>query len=626
MFSQMMEKAVQEKLFLSKDEWKPFPKIADRASWSNVTSEAASYFAHLAAENRARTFPILPARSYMRYIKDGNRSEFEGLYFDRRRALFALVIDECIQNKGENLSAIIDLVWAICEESTWVIHAHNRIRKNGYRESILPEIDEDIFIDLFSAETGSLLAWCVYLVGDKLNAESPIIVKRVTSELKKRLTVPYLAYSDYGWMGLSHPDPVNNWNPWINENILAVTLLTEDDPDTRDALLIKIGKSVQRFIDFYAPDGGCDEGPAYFNVAGGSYLDCLDLVYRATECKAALYDQPLTRNMAMYIMNAHIAGKYYINFADAVCRLTPDGMLLLRAAERMNLTTLRDFAVSLLADGDSEPYYRVDYNVIHRRIANLLEFKPETIIPVERPLPLSHAFPGIEVASARQSASGRGLYFAAKGGCNMESHNHNDIGNFIVYLNGEPVLCDIGVETYSRKTFSEERYTIFTMQSGYHNTAIINGFDQNPGYEYKANAFEFLDNGTNAVYSADFASAYPKEACVSAYKRTITLFRDTHIIKVDDAYTLNAVSSGVSVPLISLYEPELLPGKIVLPLENSKAVIEYDSSVFTPRKEKIELTDKKLRNAWLKDCMYRIILSPVAPVSEGSFSLIIKEA
>ena len=626
MFEKMMEKAVRENLFLSKAEFKPFAKINDRAQWESVTGEAKAYLKEMADQYRNRSFPILPARTYMRFLKDGNRSEFEGLYFDRRHALLALVLDECIRNKGENLSTIIDLIWAICEETTWVVSAHNRIERGGEENNILPDADGNIFIDLFSAETGSLLAWCVYLIEDRLNVETPIIVRRVKAELKKRLLKPYLAYSDYFWMGLANENPVNNWNPWINENILAVALTTEEDEETRNALLLKIGKSVQRFLHFYAPDGGCDEGPMYFNIAGGSYLDCLDLVYRATDGKASLYDRPLTQNMASYIMNVHIANQYYVNFADAAARLTPDGMLLLRAAERMKLPMLRDFAVSLLLDGDSEPYFRISYNVIHRRIANLLEFNPEKLEAVKRPLPMSHVFNGIEVAIARTENTTRGLCFAAKGGHNMESHNHNDIGNFVVYLNGEPVLCDIGVETYSRKTFSHERYTIFTMKSSYHNTAIINGFDQLPGYAYKAKNFSFKDDGMTAEYRADISPAYPEEAGVVAYNRSIILDRKSSLIKVEDAYRLKTAAGGVAIPLISLSEPEFLPGKIVLTLKNTKAVIEYDETMFTAGKEELDTSDKSLYNAWRKNVMYRTILSPISPSAEGTFSLTIKEA
>ncbi|MBQ8969943.1 MAG: heparinase II/III family protein, partial [Lachnospiraceae bacterium] len=55
---------------------------------------------------------------------------------------------------------------------------------------------------------------------------------------------------------------------------------------------------------------------------------------------------------------------------------------------------------------------------------------------------------------------------------------HNDVGSFTLYKEGKPFLIDLGVETYTKKTFSEDRYEIWTMQSAYHNTvSFLDGPD-----------------------------------------------------------------------------------------------------------------------------------------------------
>ena len=67
---------------------------------------------------------------------------------------------------------------------------------------------------------------------------------------------------------------------------------------------------------------------------------------------------------------------------------------------------------------------------------------------------------------------------AVKAGNNGDSHNHNDVGSFTLYKEGKPFLIDLGVETYSKKTFSKDRYEIWTMQSAYHNTvSFLDGSD-----------------------------------------------------------------------------------------------------------------------------------------------------
>ena len=90
--------------------------------------------------------------------------------------------------------------------------------------------------------------------------------------------------------------------------------------------------------------------------------------------------------------------------------------------------------------------------------------------------------PDREIMTARSFPnSSEGLYIAAKGGNNAENHNHNDVGNFIIYCDGKPVIIDVGVETYIQKTFSKDRYDIWTMQSQYHNLPTINGVQQKNG-------------------------------------------------------------------------------------------------------------------------------------------------
>lgn len=626
MFHAAVLQALRENLILSAERFHPFPTIDERKKWTSLPDEAKNYYAAYAQNVRAQTIPILPARAYMRFLTDGNRTEFEKMYFDRRRMLFSLVIDECIQNTGENLNAIIDLIWAICEESTWVIHAHNCIRSNNYKESILPEVDKDTYIDLFSAETGSLLSWCLYLIKPRLDEKSEIIARRVLLEIDRRIFTPYLAYSDFWWMGLDTDRVVNNWNPWINENVLACALTMEKDENRRKALIEKIARSVDSFLNVYAPDGGCDEGPSYFNVAGGSYLDCLDLMYRATEGKLNLYNLDFTKNMARYIMNVHIGHQYYINFADAPGALTPDGMLLLRAAGRMSDPVLSGFAVSLLSEGDSAWCFGADYNVIHRRIANILEYDESELSQTERPFPLSHAFYGIQVCSARESSSVRGLYFAAKGGNNLESHNHNDVGNFIVYINGHPALLDIGVETYSRKTFSSERYDIWTMQSGYHNTAIINGCEQLPGETHCANGFSFKDDGNAAVFRADIAKAYGENAGAKRYERTITLDRIRKTITLRDEFILSCTKNDVVIPLISIAKPEIKEGEIIIPTRDSALILSFDKNVFSVTMETHDMSDSKLQSAWQTNTAYRTLLRKTTAEKEGCLTLVMKSA
>ena len=111
-----------------------------------------------------------------------------------------------------------------------------------------------------------------------------------------------------------------------------------------------------------------------------------------------------------------------------------------------------------------------------------------------------------------------------------ESHNHNDVGNFILFQNGHPVLIDIGVGTYTAQTFNAHRYELFYMQSEYHNCPTINNVAQHAGSQYSSHNVSFVEHANNGGihFSADIAKAYPTEAHVKQWIRSFDFDRNTN--------------------------------------------------------------------------------------------------
>ena len=211
-------------------------------------------------------------------------------------------------------------IWAICEESFWGVPAHISGQKAG---TGLPDISEPI-VDLFAAETSSLLAWIAYLIGPQLDTVSPLIVPRIKLEIDRRILTPLLQRDDFWWMGFNSPTRrVNNWNPWICSNWLASTLLIEQDETLRARSVFKAIQALDNFIDQYPQDGGCDEGLGYWGRAGASLYDCLELLYSATDGQISVYDHPLIRNIGQYIYRVQINDRYFVNFADASAMIAP---------------------------------------------------------------------------------------------------------------------------------------------------------------------------------------------------------------------------------------------------------------------------------------------------------------
>jgi hypothetical protein len=221
--------------------------------------------------------------------------------------------------------------------------------------------------------------------------------------------------------------------------------------------------------------------------------------------------------------------------------------------------------------------------------------------------------------------SNRGFYVAAKGGHNAESHNHNDVGNFIVYADGYPAIIDVGVETYTAKTFSSRRYEIWTMQSAYHNLPTINGVMQKDGKAYKAAGVRYEATEKSVTFSLDLSAAYPGEAQVRSYVRTITLNRNRDVT-VRDKCALAEVTDNLKISLMSWREPQVYTeGMIRLanPPEISDLApltVRYDEKKFHAIVETIPLEDARLRSSW-GDRLYRIVLTAKQKLTEDDFTI-----
>lgn len=311
--SKSYSKEVLKDILIPRQSWHPFPTVDERAGWLALPESVRQCHIRRGEQAGQRDWPDLPATLFLEYVRKGNRTNYEKRHFARRAILRDMVIGECMEGKGRFVDKIADAVWSVCEESSWTLPAHIGAQKLGRS---LPDTAEPI-VALFSAETASLLAWTVYLVGDKLDEVSPFIRWRVEREVDNRVLTPYLQ-RDFWWMGFGERKRrPNNWNTWCNSNCLAVALILEKDLQRRIEIVSRILVTLDKFITPYPSDGGCDEGSVYWNYAAGSLFDCLELLYSATAGKINVYDETLIRRIGQFIYLTHINEDYFINFADA---------------------------------------------------------------------------------------------------------------------------------------------------------------------------------------------------------------------------------------------------------------------------------------------------------------------
>lgn len=601
--------------------WNPYPKAADRAWWSALPENTRRVLLDAANRDLAQPWPSLPASVCLDFKRNGNRTRFEALSFGRRNRLRLAALAECVEARDRFLDDILDGLWLVCEESFWGVSAHIGAQQAGVG---LPDVTEPI-VDLFAAETANALAWIDYLLAPQLESLSPLLRPRLALEVRRRILEPCLARTDFSWMGLdpAHPRYVNNWNPWINSNWLTAVLHFEADPARRAAAVHKIVTSTDRFLDAYHPDGGCDEGPGYWSRAGASLFDVLDLLHSASAGKLDFFSIPLVREIGAYIYRAHIAGSWYVNFADASARVNPDANLVWRYGQRIHDPLMTAHGAWLASVHKASPAAeRPGVGAMGRTLDSLFHQQEldQASAGAQPPLVGAVNLPGTQVCAARiKQGSTQGFYVAAQGGHNAESHNHNDVGNFIVFHDGSPVLIDIGVETYTAKTFSSRRYEIWTMQSAWHNCPTINGVSQSPGRAFEARNFNATEDPFPSV-SMDIQHAYPPAAGVNRYSRTITLNRASGEVSIRDAFDL-AKRQSLELSLITTRAPKIEgPGRLSL---DGGFLVTFDPAL-TPVLDQHSSGDPRLRPNW-GPVVHRIRLTTHTPPAQGSYTVIINK-
>jgi hypothetical protein len=575
MFTEYLEKTDLHALFVPKDKRLPIPPAANRAAWKAIPAAMQEEIISNANAQKGADYPPLSATRFLAFVRTGDRSVYETPYFTRRRMLLTAMLAECIESNGTYMDQVVDGLWCICEESFWGISAHNGSSHPGMRpaaERALPDI-ENPYIDLFAAQTSALLLWTCYLLKDKLNAVSPLIVRRVYLEAERRIVKPFFYHDDFWWMGMIRSD-VNNWTPWILSNVISAMLLMEME----DIRLAEGVKRAMRMLDSYLAvmpeDGGCDEGVSYWNMAGGSLLDCLEHIDHLTGGRTTFYDDPHIKAIGAFPLKAHIAGPYFLNFADCDAKPMLDGERVFSFGVRTGQPGLAALGAQIAAHAEG---------ILPRDTPETYRVLCKLFFPVHSPQgenlgESTVILPGLQVWASRKD----GLYAAVKGGHNGENHNHNDVGSFLLYVDDGPEIVDAGNMVYTAKTFGPERYTLWNTRSINHNVPLIAGFEQQPGREYAARDVEIEESGI----FLNMAAAYPREAGLLSLTRKAGYQESSFVLT--DAVKLKSAATVTWVFMLC-NRPEISTGE----LQTEKMILRFDETLKAACEE-IPITDKRM--------------------------------
>ncbi|WP_416147696.1 hypothetical protein ACM26V_15835 [Salipaludibacillus sp. HK11] len=472
-----------------------------------------------------QTIPHLPFQLFIDFAKTGRRKEFENVYFLRRRRLNTFAIMSIVYPANVAYKqALEDIIWAICAEPSWCLPAHLDIDTD---DTVKPMSDIDQWslenkqIDLFSAETAFALSEIYSLVKDLIE---PIVLNRLKQEVNTRVIERFEQKRGYEWESATH-----NWAAVCAGSIGIATMYLTDDVEVEVSVLSRCVNTLSTYLDGFNDDGVCLEGYSYWQYGFSFYTYFADMFRKRTANRLDLFDKKKVKEIALFQQKCFLFEDYQVPFSDSVKGAkTLEGLshYLHREYKEVELPPITTIAGYF--DDHCSRWGHVIRNLIWREASNRTIKKWGNKV---------HYLKDSQWYIYSVSKNTDHYSFVAKGGHNLEPHNHNDLGQFVVMKNKDTFLWDLGAGEYTKEYFSRNRYSILNNGSHGHSVPVINGYHQAEGERYVAVLSDPETRDTGEHLEVDLSQAYPCDDVKSFIRKfTVNHTEDGFILKLSDQF------------------------------------------------------------------------------------------
>ncbi len=455
--------------------------------------------------------PLTTYTLYREFLRIGERKNYEREMGLKRGRLQAAVL-RLYLGQDDYIPVAQDYVWSICEETNWVMPAHERMS-----------------VDLGAVGVGWMLAETIVSLGDKLGEE---IAQRVRQEIERRIFAPFFADPDQFWWFKG----TNNWNGVCNGAIGCMLLLLEKDPERLARGLALVLSGLEVFLDTaFEADGTSTEGPGYWAYGLSTFIPFSEMLRHRTNAQMDLLSTPRMQQIATYPGNIMLSPGHFASFSDSHEETAFAPGWIQRLAERTGVIQL----LELLA-----PPARLQLDASWR---NILWWDGHR--PAEASLFDIWLKDGAVVRLVARTPEGKPVVLVAKAGHNAENHNQNDLGSFILHVDGETFLADPGAGLYSRAYFSPQRYENIFANSFGHSVPRIGDHLQSPGREFRSEITRYDASGPDKTVAMRLEKGYDVPQ-LSELERRLTLTRDGALV-LEDRFAFTDAPLPVEEALIT---------------------------------------------------------------------------
>lgn len=469
-------------------------------------------------------FPQEPNfQTYQLFFDTGNRQIYENGYFERRKQLTILgllLFDDPTHTEYKN--KLENLLFSICNEFTWCLPAHvDRNREERTK-------DKAHTLDLFACETAYTLAELESLLGKHLSSS---LLKVMRASIFDRVLQPFL---DQKW---NFEKLDNNWSAVCSGSIGAAALYLMSPSEERSIILNRVNQSMDIFLSGFGRDGACVEGLSYWQYGFRYFTYYIDLLKQKEPTMVHSYfSKEKICSIAQFQQKMTISKRKVFNFSDSPEEIVPAFDLASyyhRLFPKEILLPDTTWEVSELIDhcGRWAPAFRTLLWDRKEREGQSLKKEQQY---------------WLEDAQVYIYKDDR-MQFAAKGGHNGESHNHNDLGHFILYSHKEPLVIDLGAAEYTKDYFNGKRYDFIQTRSKGHSVPIINDQEQLTGKMAHVIVNSVNKNTKEIIY--DLTHAYTVQELVS-YKRTFSCDPENVSIHIKDQFVFENNKNSLEQRLI----------------------------------------------------------------------------